>query len=162
MGSSTLDVASFAGNLSTDVFVCAGLLIVITLLALYAGSSQAISIGLAAFIAPSLLVLAKSAVFLSGLPLASGTYERALLIVIFAVLVVLIRMMSADILHMTSPMQAIMSAIGATCLVLLVWIGTPALAEWFQFGSTVSSIFQESFRFWWVLVIFALFAFSRM
>lgn len=161
MGSSTLDVSLLAGSLSTDMMAAGGAFIVITLLALYAGSAQAVAIGLAAVLAPSVLALAQDAAFVSGL--ASGaTAERMFLIAVFAVLVVLVNMMSRDILHMTSPLQAIMAGVGATCLVIMMWVSTPALAEWFVFGSTVTAVFAESFRFWWLMAVFGLFAFSRM
>jgi len=161
MGSSTLDVAMLAGSLSTDMMAAGGALLVITLLALYAGSAQAVAIGLAAVIAPSALALAQKASFVSGLT-SGETGERVFLVALFAVLVVLLNMMSRDILHMTSPMQAIMAGVGATCLVIMMWISTPALAEWFSFGSTVTAVFAESFRFWWLMATFGLFAFSRM
>jgi hypothetical protein len=161
MGSSTLDVAAFAGSLSTDVLVVGGLLIVLTLFSLYAGSSQAIAAGLAALFSPPLFIAAQKAVFLSGLSFGTQSFERGMLLVLFVVLTLLFRIMSRDILHMTSPLQAILAAIGATCLIVLVWISTPALASWFPFG-TVTALFQESFTFWWIIGIFALFSFARL
>jgi hypothetical protein len=161
MGSSSLDVASLAGSLSSDVMVAGGALLVITLFAFYAGSAQAVAIGLAAVLAPTVVYLAQQGAFVSGLASGEGA-ERIFLVCVFAVLVVLVNMMSRDILHMTSPLQAIMAGFGATCLVIMMWISTPALTEWFVFGSTVTAVFAESFRFWWLMAVFGLFAFSRM
>ncbi len=162
IGSSTLDVATFTGSLSTDVMIGVGLLIALTLLALYAGSSQVISIGLAALFAPVVVAFAKNAAFLSGMPLDGTGYERAMLAVMFGILAFLFKMISSDILHMTTPLQAIMAGLGTTCLLMLVWVSTPALVTWFQFGGTITAAFAEGFRFWWVMSILALFAFARM
>lgn len=162
IGTSTIGVAALAGSLSTDVMAAGGLAIVLVLLTLYAGASQAVAIGLAAILAPTALHYAKSGALVSGIPLDSPGTEAVALVVLFAILVVLIKMMSRDYLHMTSPIQAITGGLAATCIVLLVWTSSPALSSWFQFGSSVSGIFQESFRFWWILTLFAVLAFARM
>lgn len=162
IGTSTIGVAALTGSLSTDVMVAGGLILVLVFLTLYAGASQAVAIGLAALLAPVTLEYAKRSAFVSSLPHDTPGSEAVLLSVLFALLAVLTKMMSRDYLHMTSPMQAIAGGIAASCLVLLVWTSSPALSSWFQFGPTVSSIFQESFRFWWIIAMFSVFAFARM
>ena len=162
IGTSTLGVAAFTGSVSTDVMVLDALLVVLVLLTLYSGAAQAVSIGLASLFAPVLLIFAKEAAFLSAIPLDTPSYERTFLLILFALLAVLFKLMTRDILHMTAPMQAIIAGISASCLVLLAWVSTPVLADWFRFGPTITAIFDASFRFWWILVAFALFGFSRM
>lgn len=160
MSTSTLSALSIT-SVPADWLIIGGAVIVLVLIAMYAGSSNVISIALGAFVAGSLLPLVSKTAFLSSIDTSN---ETTLAIVFFAMmfpLTFIFRWMTNDVLGITSPIQAIIAGVAGAAMLLLVWTQTPVLTALWDFGGLIDLIFTEPYRLWVVLASLLVLSFSK-
>lgn len=147
-----------------DWIIVAALVIVIAFDTLRSGSNRASALALA--LPTTLLVREQlsSAAFVSGLV---GQFSTPLLqVVLFAILFVPLYFFSYRIIGAWGsssgrPVEALLTGLASTAIVVIVWLSIPALDAVWHFGPQAQYVFSESYRFWWLLVSYGALAFAR-
>lgn len=119
------------------------------------------------------LALPATLLILEAIPQAIGIGALAkqlstpvLQVLLFGVLFVALYVLTYRIIGFFSaasggPIQALFCGIGATAILVVVWVSMPELSALWQFGPHVQAVFGESYRFWWLLGSYGAIAFAR-
>ena len=131
--------------------------------AMRSGSTRAASLTLS--LPVSLLLLQElPKAFLVG-PLASPSAQPIQQLVIFlliaAAMYVAAHKMIFTFSNGTGPVQALVTGLAATIVLVIVWLQVPALQTVWHFGPQVGMVFGAAYRFWWLLGSYAALAFVR-
>jgi len=59
------------------------------------------------------------------------------------------------------PIQAALTGVAVTSIVVTIWVATPPLDALWHFGPQVQMVFGESYRFWWLFAGYAALAYVR-
>jgi hypothetical protein len=60
-----------------------------------------------------------------------------------------------------APVEALLTGLAATAILMVVWLHVPALDSLWRFGPQVHIVFSESYRFWWLAASYLSLAFAR-
>ncbi len=161
-----MDIASastMAGHISIDWAIVVAVFGVFAFDGYQSGAARASAFSLAALLASAIMPLLARAWVIGGI--VEGLAIPHASAIIFAVLtgglyVFARRMTEAFGFGMGGILSALITGIGATGIVLAVWIGTPALASLWHFAA-LASFFGEASRFYWVMIGIALLALAR-
>ena len=160
MSTSTLSALSIT-SVPADWLIIGGAIVVLILIAMYAGSSNVISLALGSLVASSLLPLVPNTVFLSSINTSSDTTMAAVFFAMMFPLTFIFRWMTSAVLGITTPIQAILAGVAGAALLLLVWTQTPVLTALWDFGGLIDLIFTEPYRLWVILASLLILSFSK-
>ena len=160
MSTSTLSALSVT-SVPADWLIIGGAIVVLILIAMYAGSSNVISLALGSLVASSLLPLVPNTVCLSSINTSSDTTMAAVFFAMMFPLTFIFRWMTSDVLGITTPIQAIIAGVAGAAMLLLVWTQTPVLTALWDFGGLIDLIFTEPYRIWVVLASLLVLSFSK-
>mgnify|MGYP003394404273 FL=1 len=160
MSTSTLSALSIT-SVPADWLIIGGAIVVLILIAMYAGSSNVISLALGSLVASSLLPLVPNTVFLSSINTSSDTTMAAVFFAMMFPLTFIFRWMTSDVLGITTPIQAIIAGVAGAAMLLLVWTQTPVLTALWDFGGLIDLIFTEPYRLWVILASLLILSFSK-
>lgn len=127
------------------------------------GAARASAFGIAALIAASVTPLLSHAWLIGGIidDLSVPHLSAILFMLMTAALYVFVRRMTEAFgFGMGGILSALITGIGATSIVLALWIGTPALASVWHF-TALQPFFGEALRFYWIMIGIALLALAR-
>lgn len=60
-----------------------------------------------------------------------------------------------------APIEALLTGLAATAILLIVWLQVPSFDSLWHFGPQVHAVFAESYRFWWLGASYLALAFAR-
>lgn len=166
MASSTffaLQTSSLLAHWPIDWILIGACAAFIALDAVRSGSARAAALALA---------LPATLLFLDALPHATlpemvlkqlSTHAGQLIVfaVLFALLYIAIHRMIFGFSGGGEVIQALITGLAATIVLVVVWLQVPALDSLWHFGPQVQAVFAESYRFWWLIVAYAALAFAR-
>lgn len=162
-----MDVSSISGFFSyipIDWIVLFAITALIAFDAVRAGSGRAIALALALPASLFLIVELPHAILLSGISAQFGTpiLKSALFGIVFIITYLLVRRITGTYGNGGGAMiQALLTGIATVSVVVVVWLQLPELQSVWHFGSHVQAIFGEQYRFWWIIVSYAVLAFTR-
>ena len=150
-------------HLPVDWIIIGVLVIVIAFDAIRSGSARAATLALTA---PLTLLLfgALSHAAIAGPVVAQFSAVSAQMLLFGAVFVVTFLFMSRIVDSFSGNggvLQGLLAGIAGTVVLLVISLQVPALQTLWHFGPQVQLIFGEAYRFWWLLVAFAVLAFVR-
>ena len=157
-------VRIFFTQLPVDWIVIGAFVIIAALDVLRSGARRVCALALALPAAALVFSALSSAVVLGDISrqFSSPVLQGVLFAVTFVVMYVLVG--TIGISHgseLNGLLQGALGGIAAVAIVIVIWTGTPALRDLWNFGSQVQSIFGEAYRFWWLIGSYAALAFIR-
>lgn len=159
-----MDFLSTLSQWPADWVILGTFAIIVAIDSIRSGSNRAVSLGIAFPLAYATLGTFAQAAFLGPLmaqltsPYAGAVLFGALLIGYYACTRRIIGFFADTRRHTT---QALLAAVACTGIAATVWLQVPALDVVWHFGSMVHMVFGQSFRLWWYLGSFAVFAYVR-
>lgn len=156
-------VTGWIAVLPIDWAIIAGLLVVMVVLSLRPGSTHAMT---ALFAIPIAFLLNTTLpkAFLIGpfvQTLTSPLAHAAVFVVLLVVAVAFVARISASFSTLGGIVEALLSAVSVTALLLVVWQLVPSLDAVWHFGPVISATFAEAYRLWWIIFSLLLLAFAR-
>ncbi len=162
-----MDSASIIGyirQVPLDWLVIGTAILLLTFISLRSGTRVAVSAGLAGSMSLVLLALAPQALFLESFKerlVTDDLIQAGAFCVFFIITFLMIaRMTSSDALE-GQPLSAIVAALAALIIIITIWINTPALGRFWDFGPHVRMLFAEGYRFWLIIVALIALTFVR-
>mgnify|MGYP001600778088 FL=1 len=157
-------VRIFFTELPTDWIVIGVFAVVAALDILRSGGRRVCALALALPAAALVFSALSSAVLLGDISrqFSSPVLQGVLFAIVFAVMYMLVS--TIGISHgkaLSGLLQGTIGGIAAVAIVIVIWMGTPALRDFWNFGAQVQSIFGETYRFWWLIGSYAALAFIR-
>ena len=128
------------------------------------GAARAAAISLALPAAMLLHDMLSQAIFAG--PFVAQNSSSAMQIGIFIILAVGMFVLANRMIGVSYGMggsfiASILAALATVAIILVVWLSVPTLSSLYDFGAQINAIFAEPFRFWWLLISYALIAFAR-
>lgn len=147
-----------------DWIIILAVVVFIAFDAFRSGGTRAASLALSLPVTVLTLNALSTAAFLNGLITQFST--PLLQALLFAVLFVPLYIFTYRIIGSWgvsggAPIEALITGLAATVILLVVWLSIPALDGLWHFGPQIQYIFSESYRFWWLLASYAALAFAR-
>ena len=161
-----MDFSAWGGLIAawpTDWIIIGALATFIALDSLRSGTARAAAIMLSL---PGALLVTKAlpdAVFLG--PLADQLTAPFVQAAIFMVIAVLLYLVAHRAIFAFSDgggvVQSGIAGVAAVIVLVVVWLQVPALESLWFFGDQVHAVFDEAYRFWWLVLSYAALAFVR-
>ena len=157
-------VISFFTQLPVDWIVIGAFVIIAALDVLRSGARRVCALALALPAAALVFSALSSTVVLGDISrqFSSPMLQGVLFGIVFVVMYMLVG--TIGISHgseLNGLLQAAVGGIAAAAIVIVIWTGTPALRDLWNFGAQVQSIFGEAYRFWWLIGSYAALTFVR-
>lgn len=158
----TSAIVSSLSHISIDWLVIAASLVALTLAAVQGGAGRPTAVALAVPVASLLSAALPHAAILSAVAtsLSAPPLQALLFVGLSVVAYILVRRLLPHHDETTFPL-AFLAAVAATVVLLVTWIGTPALSALWSFGPALSHVFGAAYRFWWLLASLIALAFVR-
>jgi hypothetical protein len=157
-------ITGFFSSVPLDYFIIGGIILIVAVDSLRSGIGRAAAVSVALTLAFVFHQFLASAAFLGTLPMLSSGIAAAGAVGGLVVLAYfLVRRMGLEYIDggMGQPIQAAIASLAVTIILIVTWLGIPALTDVWQFNSQIQSLFAESYRLFWLLGAFAALAFAR-
>lgn len=162
-----MDLSSISGLLThwpTDWILIGAVAVFIAFDTLRNGGTRAATLVLALPATLFVLETLSRALFLGNLAgqFSTPVLQAVLFGIVFVAFYILIyRIIGFYSTASGAPIEALMTGLGATAILLVVWLQVPALDALWHFGSQVHAVFGEAYRFWWLAASYLALAFAR-
>ncbi len=157
-------IGGVATNIPVDWFIIAAFTLIFAFDAWKSGSSRVCAIALALPVAMLLMSMLSEAFIVGSFAqeLTTPVLGVVLFFILFAATYLLMRRIDYAYGGETGrPLQAVITGFACAAILVVIWLEVPALSALWQFGSSVTTIFGEAYRFWWILASYATLAFVR-
>lgn len=158
------NITGFVSAVPLDYFIVGGIILIIAIDSLRSGIGRAVALSIALTLSIVFHELLSTSAFLGGLPLLSSDAAAAGAIAALVVIAyILVRRMGLEYIDggMGQPVQAAIASLAVTIVLIVTWLGIPALTDIWQFNTQIQMLFAESYRLFWLLGAFAALAFAR-
>ncbi len=148
----------------TDWIIIGAIAVFIALDTLRSGGTRASALALALPVGLFTLDALPRALFIGSVSKQFSTpvLQAVLFGIVFVALYVLIyRIIGFYSTSTGAPIEALLTGLAATAILMVVWLQVPALNSLWHFGSQVQAVFGESYRFWWLAASYLALAFAR-
>ncbi len=152
----------FTGG-SLDWFILAGCAGVLALDAVRSGPARAAALALSLPVALFLSQAITKAVLLGtfAAQFATPAGQLTVLAVVFVLAYICTYKMIASFSNGVGALEALIAGLGATVVLVVVFLEITALGAIWQFGDQVQAIFGAAYRFWWLIAAYLGLAFVR-
>ncbi|KKU27193.1 MAG: hypothetical protein UX39_C0003G0032 [Candidatus Magasanikbacteria bacterium GW2011_GWA2_46_17] len=157
-------VANSLSSIPLDWMVIVGFGIILAFIVMRTGISRAVALALSLPVALLIFSELTQARFLAGIGAQLGTpIMKALVFIIpFVVIYYFVHQMIDTYGSGNGAItQALLASIATVVVVVVVWLQVPELQSLWHFGSQIQSIFDEQYRFWWLVCAYSTLAFVR-
>ncbi|MDB5188146.1 MAG: hypothetical protein JWO50_666 [Candidatus Kaiserbacteria bacterium] len=161
---STSMALPYVGHIQPDSIIIAALIIGISAIAVKWGTARACVIAITLPVTAFIYTLVHDGFLVSTIDtkLTSPLMQSALFgIIVVFVYITTHRMYRSFVHEGESIALAILAGIASTCIVLVVWIQTPALMSIWNFSNTIDMLFGAAYALWWILGSLLVLAYVR-
>lgn len=154
----------YIGHMQTDWIIILSLVVIFTAVAIKWGTARTCVMALTLPVSAFLYTLVHDGFLLSTLDakLTSPILQSALFgIICIFVYIMTHRMYRSYTNEGEHLLLAFLAGIATTCITLVVWIHTPALASIWSFLPLINMIFGASYALWWMIVSLLLLGYIR-
>ncbi len=157
-------IPSLLAHWPTDWIIVGAVTVFIAFDTLRSGGTRASALALAL---PATVLILEAVPHASGIgALAQRLSTPVLQVLLFVALFVALYILTYRIIGFFSaasggPVQALFCGLGATAILMAVWVSMPELSALWHFGPQVQAVFSEPYRFWWLLGGYGAIAFAR-
>lgn len=128
------------------------------------GGTRATTLALALPAALFVLEALPKALFIGGVAnqFSTPVMQAVLFGIVFIALYLLVyRIVGLYSTSSGAPIEALMTGLAVSVILLVVWLQVPGLDSLWHFGSQVQAVFGEAYRFWWLAASYLALAFAR-
>lgn len=157
-------ITAIYASIPTDWMIIGVFAIFAAFDALRSGARRTVQLALALPLAAILVVSLSSATVLGSIvgQFSTPILQAILFFIILAIMYVVIGRIGLSWGEETGQtIQAALTGVAATAVVLVFWLQIPALGALWHFGPQVEVIFGEGYRFFWLIGSYAALAFVR-
>ena len=161
--STASNVTGWFSVLPIDWAIIGVLIVAIIILSLKPGSMHAMTSLFALPVAFLLNILLPKAFLIGPIAhsLAHPLAQAGVFVALFVVAFAFVGRISASFSTLGGVLEALLSALSVTIMVLVLWQLVPELNAAWQFGTVITATFGEAYRLWWVVFSMRLLAFAR-
>ncbi len=154
----------FSSAWSVDWIIIVAVATVIAFDAIRSGGTRAASLALSLPATVVMLGALSHAAFVDGLTAQFSTplLQALLFLVIFIpIYIFTYRIIGSWGMSGGAPIEALLTGLATTAIMLVVWLSIPALDAVWHFGPQVQYVFSEPYRFWWLIASYGALSFAR-
>lgn len=167
-----MDLSTYYSLLSTNLFthwptdwiIIGAIAVFIALDTLKNGGTRASALALSLPATLFVLEALPRALFIGAISKQFSTpvLQAVLFGIVFVTLYILIyRIIGFYSTSTGAPVEALLTGLAATAILVVVWLQVPALDSLWHFGTQVHAVFGEAHRFWWLAASYLALAFAR-
>lgn len=157
-------IIEFATSIPLDWIIIGALTLLFAFDVMRNGAGRVCAIALAFPIAMLLTSMLPKSFFVGGFAeeLSAPPLGAIVFLILFAAFYLLIRRIDFAYTGETGrPLQSVLTGFAGVAILVVIWLEVPALATLWQFGGDVQAVFNEAYRFWWLVGSYATLAFAR-
>lgn len=158
------NITDYISSVPLDYFVVGGIILIVAIDSLRNGIGRAAAIAVALVLTVVFHDLLAATAFLGSQSfLSTGMTAAGAVLALVIVSYFLVRRMGLEFIDggMGQPIQAALASLAVTIVLIVTWLGIPALTDVWQFNAQIQALFSESYRLFWLLGAFAALAFAR-